>query len=118
MRLNGRAVRAAREARKSYLSQTEVSVKMRNLGWKGTTPTWVSCVERDTPEKGRPMEVTEEQATALAACLGVGLSLLLRPEDSTRLLLLRLEDELGRFGSQLDELRRTMTDPLLGMAAR
>jgi hypothetical protein len=105
MRLHGAKVRALREAR-PYDSQSEIAMRLRNLGWKGTLPSWVSQVERDM------IDVDEPVATGLAAILGVGLSEIMRPEDATRLLLLRLTDQLGEFRHELDTALASMGDPL------
>lgn len=119
MKLAGHRVKAIREATADapsfpagwskilrYRSQAEIASVMRNIGLKGTQPQWVSQVERNL------IDVPEDQATALAAALGVGLSEIMRTEDATRLLLLRLEQQVTTFGMDLERVRQSLRDPL------
>ena len=105
MKLNGARIKELREG-KPYRSQAEIAMAMRNFGHKGTLPSWVSQAERGL------IDADEATATCLAAALGVGLSEIMRPEDATRLLLLRLEDKLADFGHELARVRAGLNDPL------
>jgi hypothetical protein len=91
-------LREVRERKGHWRSQRDVAIQVGHLIEGLVLPSLVSMWERGL------VEPTEQQATAYAAVLGVGLSEVLDPAAHPDVVVARLEAELAALRRLLDDL--------------